>query len=299
MSIVGPRPQLVRDMVFMTDEQRKRHDVKSEYPSNEEYLSFKKNKAFQSIIRKGNNLPRFMLKSSETNYDKKNRKLLLSLARTEWSQTSYIQRIGSLRIDFRGHGESEQSLEEFSLKSQIEDLVTAIEWLKNKEDNLRIITLGISFGAPPIMVVSELYSSIIKKCVLIAPVVDYKNTFLYPVTDWGRENFGYKKIIEGICTGGINLDEKYRLGREVLMDILLVDVAQFVKNTSYPMYIFHGESDNMVPAILSKEFSKIRSNIKIFLMKKTEHGLTEVGDEEFLSNISIENMKKVIEEISE
>ena len=27
MSIVGPRPQLVRDMVFMTDEQRKRHNV--------------------------------------------------------------------------------------------------------------------------------------------------------------------------------------------------------------------------------------------------------------------------------
>lgn len=27
MSIVGPRPQLVRDMVFMTKEQRKRHDV--------------------------------------------------------------------------------------------------------------------------------------------------------------------------------------------------------------------------------------------------------------------------------
>ena len=27
MSIVGPRPQLVRDMVFMTPEQRRRHDV--------------------------------------------------------------------------------------------------------------------------------------------------------------------------------------------------------------------------------------------------------------------------------
>ena len=27
MSIVGPRPQLVRDMVFMTSEQRKRHSV--------------------------------------------------------------------------------------------------------------------------------------------------------------------------------------------------------------------------------------------------------------------------------
>lgn len=28
MSIIGPRPQLVRDMVFMTDEQRRRHTVK-------------------------------------------------------------------------------------------------------------------------------------------------------------------------------------------------------------------------------------------------------------------------------
>ena len=25
MSVIGPRPQLVRDMVFMTDEQRMRH----------------------------------------------------------------------------------------------------------------------------------------------------------------------------------------------------------------------------------------------------------------------------------
>ena len=28
MSIIGPRPQLVRDMVFMTPEQRKRHDIR-------------------------------------------------------------------------------------------------------------------------------------------------------------------------------------------------------------------------------------------------------------------------------
>ena len=28
MSIVGPRPQLVRDMVFMSDKQRKRHSVR-------------------------------------------------------------------------------------------------------------------------------------------------------------------------------------------------------------------------------------------------------------------------------
>ena len=28
MSVIGPRPQLVRDMVFMSDEQRMRHTAK-------------------------------------------------------------------------------------------------------------------------------------------------------------------------------------------------------------------------------------------------------------------------------
>ena len=28
MSVIGPRPQLVRDMVFMSEEQRKRHTAK-------------------------------------------------------------------------------------------------------------------------------------------------------------------------------------------------------------------------------------------------------------------------------
>lgn len=28
MPVIGPRPQLVRDMVFMTDKQRKKHDVR-------------------------------------------------------------------------------------------------------------------------------------------------------------------------------------------------------------------------------------------------------------------------------
>ena len=41
--------------------------------------------------------------------------------------------IGSLRIDFCGHGDSERDLENFSLSSQIEDMSAAIEWLKREK----------------------------------------------------------------------------------------------------------------------------------------------------------------------
>ena len=33
MSVIGPRPQLVRDLVFMSKEERKRHTVKPGFPN--------------------------------------------------------------------------------------------------------------------------------------------------------------------------------------------------------------------------------------------------------------------------
>lgn len=85
---------------------------------------------------------------------------------------------GSLRIDFRGHGNSKAPLNEFSLASQVEELSAAVKWLSEKRKNVRIIPMGISFGAPPTLILSELYHNIIEKCVLIAPVTDYKTTFI-------------------------------------------------------------------------------------------------------------------------
>ena len=75
---------------FRIDDAEKYYGIKTAYPTQEEFFEFKNSDSFKEIIRKGNNLSRFMLKSGETNYDKNNRKLLLFLARTEWSQTSYI-----------------------------------------------------------------------------------------------------------------------------------------------------------------------------------------------------------------
>ena len=75
---------------FSEEEQTSKFGEKSYYFNNQDYLAFKNSDAFQKVIRKGNNLPRFMLRRCSKNYDKNNRKLLISLGRTEWSQTSYV-----------------------------------------------------------------------------------------------------------------------------------------------------------------------------------------------------------------
>lgn len=204
---------------------------------------------------------------------------------------------GSLRIDFRGHGDSKSTLNEFSLASQIDDLVTAVKWLIEKKENIRIIPMGISFGAPPALVLSELFRSIIEKCVLIAPVSDYKATFLYPETQWGKEIFGYKKIVHGIRNDALCVEGEYILKRSVLTDMLMVDIPQFVKNTDYKICIFHGKCDGLVPISTSESLSILRKNIELIPLEKTEHGLTETGDEDFSSPVSISNLARVVEKV--
>lgn len=75
---------------YAEEERTRKFGEKSYYFNNKDYMKYIKSKTFKEVERKGNNLPRFMLRGCSKNYDKNNRKLLLSLGRTEWSQTSYV-----------------------------------------------------------------------------------------------------------------------------------------------------------------------------------------------------------------
>lgn len=205
--------------------------------------------------------------------------------------------IGSLRIDFCGHGDSKRDLKNFTLASQVEDMIAGIEWLKKEKRVKSLVALGISFGAPPAIIVSELFKDIIGKCVLIAPVTDYQRTFVYPLTSWGKQKFGYERIKEGICNKGLKIDSDYVLSEDILLEMLMVDVQDFVKRTAFNISIFHGKCDDMVPIITSENMVDLRNNIKLVELDNTEHGLTEVGDEEFATIVTYNNLEKVVNEI--
>lgn len=56
---------------------------------NKEYEEFKQSPEFQQTIRLGNNMPRVMLTNYRSNFNDKEKKLVLDLRRTEWSQNSF------------------------------------------------------------------------------------------------------------------------------------------------------------------------------------------------------------------
>ena len=104
----------------------------------------------------------------------------------------YLARFGidSLRIDFRGHGQSSGSSMDFSVTGQMLDVRAAIAYLKNYYKKINnFVIVGCSFGAPPALFAAIQYSEIVKSLVLIAPVLSYQRTFLKPETDWAKSIF--------------------------------------------------------------------------------------------------------------
>ena len=104
-------------------------------------------------------------------------------------------------------------------------------------------------------------------------------------------------VTKSIKNGKLSLDKNYYLSANVLLDILLVDILDYAKKIENEIVIFHGNCDDMVPYSTSQKMEKLCKNVKLVTLNKTEHGLTEVGDEEFASMISVQNLATIIAEL--
>ena len=96
--------------------------------------------------------------------------------------------VGSLRFDFRGHGESSGTTMDISVVGDVIDLKTTIAQVPLREGQ-RVALIGTSFGAGPSILATSEFPSRVSCLVLIAPVLDYARTFLQPTTPWALQSF--------------------------------------------------------------------------------------------------------------
>ena len=80
--------------------------------------------------------------------------------------------IESLRIDFRGHGDSRARTRDFTIASQVVDTVAAVDWLSEHAQHKRVTAiLGSSFGALPALVAGTLRNNNLQRLLLVVIVM--------------------------------------------------------------------------------------------------------------------------------
>lgn len=185
----------------------------------------------------------------------------------------------TLRFDFRGHGDSDGEPSDASVQAEIKDLIQAMNFLKSEENVSSIGVIAASFGAS-IVLLSDISPTSIKTAVFLNPVIDFERTFLDPITPWGKENFGREKIESSDSI----LLEDCELGKMFIEDLTRYEPKERLTKWNIPTYIIHGDKDDAVPYLSSKEMAESCANTYLATMPGTGHGF----DDDFKRQIVVD-----------
>ncbi len=176
-------------------------------------------------------------------------------------------KISTFRFDFFGHGESEGKFEDITISEAVDDILQAINFLKQKGYS-KIGLFGSSFGGmASIMTASK--SNDLFLLALRSPVSNYEKYYkkkfsLSYLDDWKRKGYRYYKE-DG---------KKLRLNYSFLEDFKNNDGWKASTLIKIPTLIIHGDKDKSVPVEQSIKTTKLIPNCRLVLIKGADHRYT-------------------------
>ena len=206
--------------------------------------------------------------------------------------------IGSLRFDFRGHGESTGTSMDISIGGDLVDLTTSIQQLASLEPH-RLALVGTSFGAGPVTLYAANAVQGVEAVVLIAPVLDYVKTFLEPRTPWASASFTREALASLDTRGYLVLDGDAKLSPLLIGEFRQVKPWEALSRVRAPCLIIHGDRDSMVPFEVSRDLAGGNPTVKLVTLKGADHGFTDADDDTDRSPLSLANRRTLVETSTE
>ena len=185
---------------------------------------------------------------------------------------------GTIRFDFRCHGESEGEPKELTLYGEYLDLMSVIDYAKSKF-NLPFILLATSFSCSAVIRnISErklLYNGVI----LWNPIANYQKTFLEPSTPW------VEKILK--TSGDLTLPQwayaqipntAYFITKKMVHEFEFDKTHMLLHDLKLPAIGFHGNNDTKIPYIYLKDIAERNSMLEFHLLDGEDHGFKTKRD---------------------
>ena len=192
----------------------------------------------------------------------------------------------TFRFDFFGHGESEGDLADITLSQAVDDIISAIEFLKSS-DYKKIGLVGSSFGGMAgILAVSE--SKDIYILALKSPVSD-----LYELLIQNGENFIKDWKEKGFINYQSGDSENFKLKYSFFEDVKKFNAYKVAQKIKIPTLIVHGDNDESVPIQQSKKLVSLIKNCELRIIEGADHRYSRPEDFIkmlfFISKFIIEN----------
>jgi alpha-beta hydrolase superfamily lysophospholipase len=175
----------------------------------------------------------------------------------------------SLRFDFRGHGDSDGTLEQMTIAGEVDDLAAAVEFVRSRHHH-RIGIVGTSLGAG----IAVLHTAGAPRppfaLVLLGSVLDYRRTFLEPETPWAEKWFTPSALARAHTTGVLSLGNT-AIGLGLIREFETVKPAEILRDLSVPVLMIHGDEDPVAPFHVARGIARASSNVTFARVGGAKH----------------------------
>jgi hypothetical protein len=189
--------------------------------------------------------------------------------------------IGTIRFDFRGHGQSDPVDGYVSISSEVEDLERVLEYASRAGRNV-VALVGCSFGACATSVVVAKRMAMVENLVLLNPVVRPRETFLEPGSDWARQSFTPEALAALGSGAPLMLDGDFPLGQRFVDDVATIEPTELLRNYKGKLAIVHGTLDTYVPFEYSRHFANEMKSTFV-AVTGSEHGFGNMDARNFVA----------------
>lgn len=173
--------------------------------------------------------------------------------------------ISTFRFDLFGHGDSDGLFEDNTISKGVDCVLSAIDFVSSLGFS-SIGLLGESFGGQCSLIAASRTDKLSCLC-LKSPVVDYAEVERLrrsPETMKSWKETGMIEFVNG-------LDRKKRLKFSFSQDISNHDGYESAKDVSIPVFVAHGDKDDIVPFKQSEKLSEILSHREFHLYPNIKH----------------------------
>ncbi len=187
------------------------------------------------------------------------------------------QNIGVLRFDFTGLGESEGDFSETNFSSNVEDLVSAAEFLEEHHEAPRIL-VGHSLGGGAVLQAAHQIPSVEAVATIAAP---YDPEHVTRLLDDALED------IKSSGEARITLSGRtFTIRKQFLEDLAATKMEKTIRTLDRALLIFHSPVDQTVGIDNAARIFKAAKHPKSFVsLDDADHLLTDPADAEYVGTV--------------
>ncbi|WP_218005941.1 alpha/beta hydrolase [Actinomadura hibisca] len=188
----------------------------------------------------------------------------------------------SLRFDFRGHGESEGRQEDLTIAGVANDVRAAVEFVCTETSSEQANVLGASFGGGIAAFFAARHPAMLRRLVLINPLLNYKKRFVLDKPYWDAEHINEEAGRELLAQGFVTHSPSFKLGRALLNEVFYIKPHEELGNITAPTLLLHGTGDTFIPVQSSRDaVTLFGGEARLVEIDGAQHGIAVHDDPQY------------------